>query len=90
MRSARCAEALATPAAPLTAEERRAWIAKLAGVSLVSDGFIPFRDNIDHAARHGVAFIAEPGGSTRDQEIEAACREYGIALVHTKLRLFHH
>jgi phosphoribosylaminoimidazolecarboxamide formyltransferase/IMP cyclohydrolase len=59
-------------------------------VSLVSDGFIPFRDNVDHAQRHGVRFIAEPGGSTRDDEVEAACREYGIALVHTKLRLFHH
>ena len=63
---------------------------ELDGVSLVSDGFIPFRDNIDHAQRHGVRFIAEPGGSTRDDEVEAACREYGIALVHTKLRLFHH
>jgi phosphoribosylaminoimidazolecarboxamide formyltransferase/IMP cyclohydrolase len=59
-------------------------------VSLVSDGFIPFRDNIDHAAKHGVGFIAEPGGSARDAEVEAACREYGITLVHTNLRLFHH
>jgi phosphoribosylaminoimidazolecarboxamide formyltransferase/IMP cyclohydrolase len=56
----------------------------------VSDGFIPFRDNIDHAAKHGVRFIAEPGGSARDAEVEAACREYGITLVHTNLRLFHH
>jgi phosphoribosylaminoimidazolecarboxamide formyltransferase/IMP cyclohydrolase len=83
-------EALAEPAEPLSAEERRAWIARLDGVSLVSDGFIPFRDNIDHARRHGVRFVAEPGGSTRDDEVEAACREYGITLVHTKLRLFHH
>jgi phosphoribosylaminoimidazolecarboxamide formyltransferase/IMP cyclohydrolase len=83
-------EALAAPAAPLSDEERRAWLARLDGVSLVSDGFIPFRDNIDHAARHGVRFVAEPGGSTRDDEVEAACREYGITLVHTKLRLFHH
>jgi len=74
----------------LTDEERSAWLARLDGVSLVSDGFIPFRDNIDHAQRHGVRFIAEPGGSTRDDEVETACREYGIALVHTKLRLFHH
>ena len=59
-------------------------------MSLVSDGFIPFRDNIDHAQRHGVRYVAEPGGSTRDDEVEAACREYGITLVHTKLRLFHH
>jgi phosphoribosylaminoimidazolecarboxamide formyltransferase/IMP cyclohydrolase len=75
---------------PLGEDERRAWVARLDGVSLVSDGFIPFRDNVDHARRHGVRFIAEPGGSTRDAEVEAACREHGIALVHTKLRLFHH
>jgi phosphoribosylaminoimidazolecarboxamide formyltransferase/IMP cyclohydrolase len=59
-------------------------------VSLVSDGFLPFRDNVDHAARHGVRFIAQPGGSVADAEIEKACREHGIALVHTGLRLFHH
>jgi phosphoribosylaminoimidazolecarboxamide formyltransferase/IMP cyclohydrolase len=75
---------------PLGEGERREWIARLDGVSMVSDGFIPFRDNIDHAQKHGVRFIAQPGGSTRDDEIEAACREYGIAMVHTKLRLFHH
>jgi AICAR transformylase/IMP cyclohydrolase PurH len=83
-------QALAGPLELLTDEERRAWLARMSGVSLVSDGFIPFRDNIEHAQRHGVRFIAQPGGSTRDDEIEAACREYGIALVHTKLRLFHH
>ncbi|HEX2485276.1 MAG TPA: phosphoribosylaminoimidazolecarboxamide formyltransferase [Myxococcota bacterium] len=82
--------ALAGPLEPLSADERAAWLARLDGVSLVSDGFIPFRDNVDHAQRHGVRFIAEPGGSTRDDEVEAACREYGITLVHTKLRLFHH
>jgi phosphoribosylaminoimidazolecarboxamide formyltransferase/IMP cyclohydrolase len=83
-------EALDEPLVLLTPEERRDWQAKLGGVSLVSDGFIPFRDNIDHAARHGVRFIAQPGGSTRDAEIADACREYGIAMVHTHLRLFHH
>jgi phosphoribosylaminoimidazolecarboxamide formyltransferase/IMP cyclohydrolase len=83
-------EALEGPLELLTDGERRDWLARLDGVSLVSDGFIPFRDNVDHAQRHGVRFIAEPGGSTRDDEVEAACREYGIALVHTKLRLFHH
>jgi phosphoribosylaminoimidazolecarboxamide formyltransferase/IMP cyclohydrolase len=56
----------------------------------VSDGFIPIRDNIDHARKHGVSFIAEPGGSARDADIEGACREYGMALVYTNLRLFHH
>jgi phosphoribosylaminoimidazolecarboxamide formyltransferase / IMP cyclohydrolase len=56
----------------------------------VSDGFIPFRDNIDHAQRHGVQFIAQPGGSSRDLDIEQACREYGITMVHTHIRAFHH
>jgi phosphoribosylaminoimidazolecarboxamide formyltransferase/IMP cyclohydrolase len=74
----------------LSEDERREWLHQLRGVSLVSDGFIPFRDNIDHARKHGVAFIAEPGGSTRDKDVADACREYGIALVHTHLRLFHH
>jgi phosphoribosylaminoimidazolecarboxamide formyltransferase/IMP cyclohydrolase len=83
-------EALEGPLDPLREDERKEWIRSLRGVSLVSDGFIPFRDNVDHASKHGVAFIAEPGGSTRDQDVEDACREYGIALVHTKLRLFHH
>ncbi len=84
------AGALEEAAPSLGAGERREWLAGQGGVSLVSDGFIPFRDNIDHAARHGVRFIAQPGGSNRDAEIEAACREYGIAMVHTGLRLFHH
>ena len=82
--------ALDGPLEVLREDERREWVGRMSGVSMVSDGFIPFRDNIDHASKHGVAFIAEPGGSTRDQDVEDACREYGIALVHTKLRLFHH
>ena len=74
----------------LSDDERTEWLARLDGVSLASDGFIPFRDNIDHAQKHGVRFIAQPGGSTRDDEVNAACAEYGIAMVHTHLRLFHH
>lgn len=81
---------LTCPAPPLTLEEKRDYLQAITGVALVSDGFIPFRDNIDHAAKHGVRFIAEPGGSTRTAEIEDACREHGITLVHTHLRLFHH
>jgi phosphoribosylaminoimidazolecarboxamide formyltransferase/IMP cyclohydrolase len=81
---------LEKPYEPLTAEERAEWIGTLDGVSLASDGFLPFRDNVDHAARHGVRFIAEPGGSAREDEIQAACEEHGIALVRTGLRLFHH
>ena len=82
--------ALAKQAAPLTEAEKKAFLATVTDVSLVSDGFIPFRDNIDHASKHGVRFIAEPGGSSRDADVEAACREYGIALVYTGVRLFHH
>ena len=83
-------EALDQPLEPLTDDEKHAWMACLHGVSLVSDGFIPFRDNIDHAARHGVAYVAQPGGSVRDTEVESACKEYGIAMAYTDLRLFHH
>lgn len=75
---------------PLADDDRADWVADLDGVALASDGFIPFRDNIDHAARHGVSFIAQPGGSTRDAAVADACREHGIAMVHTGLRLFHH
>lgn len=83
-------DALETKAEPLTDAEKREFLSKVTAVSLVSDGFIPFRDNIDHARKHGVLFVAEPGGSTRDAEVEAACREYGMTLVYTGLRLFHH
>jgi phosphoribosylaminoimidazolecarboxamide formyltransferase/IMP cyclohydrolase len=82
--------ALEVPAEPLTAEERHKFLEKVDGVSLISDGFIPFRDNIDHAQRHGVRYIVQPGGSTRDAEIQTACEEYGITMVHTGVRSFHH
>ncbi len=84
------AEAIDGPVEPLRDDEKRAYLQAIHGVSLVSDGYIPFRDNIDHAQRHGVSFLAQPGGSARDAEIEAACSEYGIALVHTGVRAFHH
>ncbi len=83
-------EALDEPATPLSERERHDWLDRLDRVCLASDGFIPFRDNIDHAARHGVRFIAQPGGSTRDEDIATACNEHGITLVHTGVRLFHH
>jgi AICAR transformylase/IMP cyclohydrolase PurH len=81
---------LRQPLEPLTDDDKRGWLAQLNGVSLVSDGFFPFRDNIDHAARHGVKYVAQPGGSIRDAEVEAACLEYGMAMAYTGLRLFHH
>jgi phosphoribosylaminoimidazolecarboxamide formyltransferase/IMP cyclohydrolase len=83
-------DALEVPAETLSAQERTEWLKAMRGVSLVSDGFIPFRDNIDHASKHGVTFVAEPGGSSRSNEVREACEEYGMALVHTGLRLFHH
>jgi phosphoribosylaminoimidazolecarboxamide formyltransferase/IMP cyclohydrolase len=83
-------ENLASPLELLTEEDKRQWIAQLDNVALLSDGFFPFRDNIDHAARHGVRYVAHPAGSIRDADIEAACRQYGMTLVHTGLRLFHH
>ncbi len=83
-------EALAQPLELLSPEEKALWIGGLDGVSLVSDGLIPFRDNVDRAVQHGVRNIAQPGGSTRDAEIRRACEAYGINLVHTDLRLFHH
>lgn len=69
---------------------REEWAAKLDDVTLVSDGFLPFRDNVDHAAEFGVSTIVEPGGSTRSDEVAAAASEHGITRVETGLRLFHH
>ncbi len=71
-------------------EWRRRWLDQLSDVTLASDGFIPFRDNIDHASTVGVRYVIEPGGSSRSAEVEAACAEYGMTLVRTGLRLFHH
>jgi AICAR transformylase/IMP cyclohydrolase PurH len=75
---------------PFTAEERRAWLKKLAGVSLASDAFFPFGDNIERAHRSGVAYIAQPGGSVRDDNVIEICDKYGIAMAFTGARLFHH
>ena len=74
----------------LTEEERGAWLKQLRGVSLGSDAFFPFRDNIDRAAASGVGYIAEPGGSIRDEDIIKACDAYGMAMAFTSVRLFHH
>jgi phosphoribosylaminoimidazolecarboxamide formyltransferase/IMP cyclohydrolase len=83
-------EALDQRFEPLLADEKAEWMKRLTGVSLTSDAFFPFRDNIDHAVRHGVSYVAHPGGSARDDEVTEACREYGVAMVHTGIRLFHH
>jgi phosphoribosylaminoimidazolecarboxamide formyltransferase/IMP cyclohydrolase len=66
------------------------WLSTLDGVTFVSDGALPFRDNVDEAARHGVRVIAEPGGSIRSPDVEQACADHGITLLDTGARLFHH
>ena len=66
------------------------WLSSLKDVSLVSDGYIPFRDNIDVANSSGVKYILQPGGSLRDREVIAACNEYDMVMAFSKLRLFHH
>ncbi|WP_239115672.1 hypothetical protein [Planotetraspora kaengkrachanensis] len=86
----RLSEALWSPAPELTDEQRATWLATLDEVAFVSDGALPFRDNVDHAHRHGVRYIAEPGGSIRSAEVQDACQEHRIVLAHTGLRLFHH
>ena len=74
----------------LTAEEKKAWIAQQTGVSCGSDAFFPFGDNVERARKSGVSYIAEPGGSIRDDNVIAACDKYGIVLCFTGNRLFHH
>lgn len=75
---------------PLTPEERRAWLSGMSGVSLASDAFFPFPDNVERARRSGVSYIAQPGGSIRDDAVIEACDRYGITMVMTGQRLFHH
>ena len=75
---------------PLTAEEKRAWLDAQTGVALASDAFFPFGDNIERAARSGVAYVAQPGGSVRDDQVIATCNRLGMTMCFTHLRLFHH
>ncbi|WP_207723512.1 phosphoribosylaminoimidazolecarboxamide formyltransferase [Lawsonibacter faecis] len=74
----------------LTAEEKKAWIAQQTGVSVGSDAFFPFGDNVERARKSGAAYIAQPGGSIRDDHVIATCDKYGIAMAFTGMRLFHH
>ena len=73
-----------------TAEEKRAWLAENHGVALGSDAFFPFGDNIERAHKSGVSYVAEPGGSIRDDNVIACCDKYGMTLSFTGIRLFHH
>lgn len=74
----------------LTKTEKEEWISNLTGVSIGSDAFFPFRDNIDRAYKSGVRYIVQPGGSVRDEDVLNACNEYGIVMVYSNIRLFHH
>ena len=74
----------------LTMEEKKEWIARLSGVSLGSDAFFPFGDNIERAHKSGVEYIAQAGGSVRDDNVIETCDKYGIAMAFTGVRLFHH
>jgi phosphoribosylaminoimidazolecarboxamide formyltransferase/IMP cyclohydrolase len=76
--------------AVFTVEEKKAWLAKNTGVCLGSDAFFPFGDNIERAKKSGVAYIAEPGGSIRDDNVIETCNKYDIAMAFTGIRLFHH
>ncbi len=73
-----------------TVEEKKAWLAKNTDVCLGSDAFFPFGDNIERAKKSGVAYIAEPGGSIRDDNVIETCNKYNIAMAFTGIRLFHH
>ena len=76
--------------APLSAEEKRAWIATQRGVTVGSDAFFPFGDNVERARKSGVDYIVQPGGSIRDDHVIATADKYGIVMAFTGLRLFHH
>ena len=74
----------------LSVNERRSWLDAVRGVTLASDAFIPFRDNVDRGHASGVEYIVQPGGAQRDDDIIAACDQYGMAMAFTGVRLFHH
>ena len=74
----------------LTAEEKKAWIAKNTGVTVGSDAFFPFGDNVERARKSGVEYIVQPGGSIRDDNVIETCNKYNMAMAFTGIRLFHH
>ena len=75
---------------PLSAEEKKAWIATQSGLTVGSDAFFPFGDNIERARKSGAQYVAEPGGSVRDDDVIATADKYGMVLSFTGMRLFHH
>lgn len=80
-----------TAAPPLLSRDQKShWVSGFRGAVLGSDGYIPFRDSIDRAYKAGVSFVVQPGGSNRDDQVTDACDEYGLSMIHTGIRLFHH
>ena len=75
---------------PFTKKEQREYLSNIKGVCLASDAFFPFRDNIDRAARSGVSYVAQPGGSVRDENVIETCNKYNMTMAMTGIRLFHH
>ena len=75
---------------PFTREQKDAYLSTISGVTLGSDAFFPFSDNIDRAKKSGVSYVVEPGGSIRDELVIEACDKYGMVMVFTGMRLFHH
>ena len=73
-----------------TREEKRAWLDQMQDVALGSDAFFPFGDNIERAHKSGVKYIAQPGGSVRDDNVIEVCNKYGMTMAFTGIRLFHH
>ena len=82
--------ALVDEPVPITVKERGEWVRGFVGICLSSDAFIPFADNLDRAAKSNVEFVAQAGGSARDDEVTAAANQYGMTMIHTGLRLFLH
>jgi len=81
---------LVSEPAPISAQERMEWVQRFQGISLSSDAYIPFRDNIDRASRSNVQYVAHAGSSLRDEEVTEAAEQYGMTMFHTGLRLFLH
>jgi AICAR transformylase/IMP cyclohydrolase PurH len=75
---------------PLAKDEKKEWLASVTDVSLGSDAFFPFGDNIERARRSGVRYIVQPGGSVRDGQVIETCDKYGLVMAFCGIRLFHH
>ena len=84
------ADTFAVRPEPLTDAEKKEWLSQFTGVALGSDAFFPFGDNIERAHKSGVTYIAEPGGSIRDDQVIETCDKYGMTMCFTGMRLFHH